>query len=448
MIIDGSILNADISSSAGIEGSKLSLVSTSSAPGLEVKGDGSSDGYLQLNCSQNSHGVKLKSPPHSANASYTLTLPNNIVNGQFLKTDANGNLSWAAVTTDLVGDTTPQLGGDLQSNGNDIDFADNDKAIFGTNGDLQLFHNGTDSFIQNYSGDFSIRGVDGKWILIQAKPNENSIICKEDGAVELYYDNSKKFETISSGVQVSGTLFIPDGNQSSNRISVGNSGDLNIYHDGSNSFIKDTGTGALGISGSQVSLDSSDSSEYMIKAVENAQVELYYNGSKKFETTSTGVKVTGDQNQIINAFVASADGTGAAQSIGRTASNNEGIFWHTDNNEYGIWRGAGPWSGNYQQLHIDWGTGIVLDGGSVHGLSGVRFASSAMPTANNTYDLGSVSYRWRNIYTNDLNLSNEGGSNDVDGTWGSFTIQEGAESLFLINKRNGKKYKFNLTEVN
>ena len=64
---------------------------------VEIKGDGSSaDGTLQLNCSQNSHGVKIKSPPHSAGASYTLTLPTNIVNGQFLKTDANGNLSWAA----------------------------------------------------------------------------------------------------------------------------------------------------------------------------------------------------------------------------------------------------------------------------------------------------------------------------------------------------------------
>ena len=70
------------------------------------------------------------------------------------------------------------------------------------------------------------------------------------------------------------------------------------------------------------------------------------------------------------------------------------------------------------------------------------------PASNNTYDLGTSNDRWRNIYTNDLNLSNEGGANDVDGTWGSYTIQEGAEDLFLINKRNGKKYKFNLTEVN
>ena len=70
-----------------------------------------------------------------------------------------------------------------------------------------------------------------------------------------------------------------------------------------------------------------------------------------------------------------------------------------------------------------------------------------MPWITNTYDLGSSGNRWRNIYTNDLNLSNEGSSNDVDGTWGSYTIQEGAEDLFLVNKRNGKKYKFALTEV-
>ena len=67
---------------------------------LEVKGDGTSSGQsgtIQLNCSFNTHGVKIKSPAHSAGASYTLTLPTNVVNGQFLKTDTNGNLSWAAV---------------------------------------------------------------------------------------------------------------------------------------------------------------------------------------------------------------------------------------------------------------------------------------------------------------------------------------------------------------
>ena len=70
-----------------------------------------------------------------------------------------------------------------------------------------------------------------------------------------------------------------------------------------------------------------------------------------------------------------------------------------------------------------------------------------IPTSNNSYDLGSSSYRYRNIYTNDLHLSNEGSSNDVDSTWGDWTIQEGESDLFLKNNRSGKKFKFNLTEV-
>ena len=69
------------------------------------------------------------------------------------------------------------------------------------------------------------------------------------------------------------------------------------------------------------------------------------------------------------------------------------------------------------------------------------------PTTTNNVDLGSSSLRFANLFINDLNLSNEGHKNDVDGTWGSYTIQEGAEELFLVNNRNGKKYKFNLTEV-
>ena len=66
----------------------------------EVRGAGGNDGTLQLNCSANSHGVKIKSPPHSAGASYTLTLPNTDGNNnQVLKTDGNGNLDWSDVGT-------------------------------------------------------------------------------------------------------------------------------------------------------------------------------------------------------------------------------------------------------------------------------------------------------------------------------------------------------------
>ena len=73
----------------------------------------------------------------------------------------------------------------------------------------------------------------------------------------------------------------------------------------------------------------------------------------------------------------------------------------------------------------------------------------ALPSADDTYDLGSPSKQWRNIYTGDLHLSNESKAegNIVDGTTGNWTIQEGSEELYILNNKSGKKYKFNLTEV-
>jgi hypothetical protein len=75
-------------------------------------------------------------------------------------------------------------------------------------------------------------------------------------------------------------------------------------------------------------------------------------------------------------------------------------------------------------------------------------ANNVEPGTDNAYNLGSSTKRWANIYSADIQLSNEGSSNDVDGTWGQYTIQEGENDLFLINRRNGKKYKFVLQEVN
>lgn len=74
---------------------------------------------------------------------------------------------------------------------------------------------------------------------------------------------------------------------------------------------------------------------------------------------------------------------------------------------------------------------------------------SIIPAANTTYDLGSASLRWANIYTGDLHLSNEGrnSGNLVDGTKGNWTVQEGETDLYLINNITGKKYKFAIEEI-
>ena len=70
------------------------------------------------------------------------------------------------------------------------------------------------------------------------------------------------------------------------------------------------------------------------------------------------------------------------------------------------------------------------------------------PSSDNTYDIGSSSLRWRNLYVADLQMSNKNtGGNEVDGTEGSWSIQEGEEDLFIINRSTGKKYKFKLEEI-
>ena len=94
-----------------------------------------------------------------------------------------------------------------------------------------------------------------------------------------------------------------------------------------------------------------------------------------------------------------------------------------------------------------YGAGLYNSTGGWHWDSNLQFHGSVTPWTNNTYNLGSSSKRWANLYVNDAHFSNEGSTNSVDGTWGDWTLQEGENDIYMINNRNGKKYKINLTEV-
>ena len=74
-------------------------------------------------------------------------------------------------------------------------------------------------------------------------------------------------------------------------------------------------------------------------------------------------------------------------------------------------------------------------------------ANSLLPSSTNSIDLGSASKRWANLYVNDMHFSNEGKQNDVDGTWGDWTLQEGESDIFMINNRTGKKFKIAMIPV-
>ena len=104
---------------------------------VEVKGAGGNDGTLQLNCSANSHGVKIFkiTSTQCCGVLYADTADNDGNANQVLKTDGSGALSWADQLSDVVSDTTPQLGGDLDVNGNDI--------VSVSNGNINIAPNGT-----------------------------------------------------------------------------------------------------------------------------------------------------------------------------------------------------------------------------------------------------------------------------------------------------------------
>ena len=102
---------------------------------------------------------------------------------------------------------------------------------------------------------------------------------------------------------------------------------------------------------------------------------------------------------------------------------------------------------NVSSTSLKDGSGNVIVQASASAVT-VTAGKHLNPATTNTTDLGTSSLRWRNLYTQDLQLSNEStGGNNVDGTWGNWTLQEGENDIFMINNRNGKKYKINLTEV-
>ena len=116
--------------------------------------------------------------------------------------------------------------------------------------------------------------------------------------------------------------------------------------------------------------------------------------------------------------------------------------------EYGVIRGYDRNSNAWAQIDFE-ASSYSFDTGGTERWT-ITSGGDFVPGANDTYDIGSTSAVVRNIFTGDLhlnNLSKEKG-NDVDGTNGSWTIQEGQDDLYIINKLNGKKYRIPLEEVN
>ena len=315
--------------------------------------------------------------------------------------------------------TVASYNGRWDKSANALELDDNAAITLGTGADCKMYHDGGSTWILNNLGHFYIRnnvdGDDGSNIYIQAKSGEGSIACIHDGEVKLYYDGAVKAETTSGGVSVSGYLDLGDWAADGGEIRLGASQDLQLYHKNGHSYVRNS-TGQLHFRGNDVRLTDTAGYEYLL-ATQDSSIDLYYDGSKKFETTSTGVHTTA------NSDIRFANGDWTGDTAGKIQHHGNSLYIQIGSNGC-IFRsngGTDRWR-------------IVADGHWV-------------PQANNTYDIGDSTNRVRNLYVNDAHFSNKGSQNSVDGTWGDWTLQEGEDDIFMLNNRTGKKYKMALQEV-
>jgi len=199
-----------------------------------------------------------------------------------------------------------------------IDLLDNEKIRLGTGNDIELYHDGSNSIIHNKTGQTWIQGSELYLSSNHVDGQEKYLKATANGAVELYHNNTKRFETTSDGVQIYGLdngesgargdfkfkqvdgtskiMFDASTAQleflDNSKATFGTADDLKIYHDGSNSYMGNS-TGYLYLKSDYLALRSASSENYII-AESNGAVQLYYDNSKKLETTTDGVQVTGE----------------------------------------------------------------------------------------------------------------------------------------------------------
>ena len=471
----------------------------------------------------------------------------------YLNANANGNDEIAlyydnspklTTTSSGVTVTGTLLADKLQVN-------DGEHVSLGNDHDLRLYFDGSNSAWNNQTGNSYFYGGGGNFYIrpVNAEQGVNIIA---NGAVELFHNGTKKFETTSSGADVTGRLmtdgvFVGDGGDNDVSVSVGANNDLRLFHDGSNSYIRERGTGSLYIdsNGNGVVLRGVQGEDSVVCNA-NGDVELYHDNAKKLETTSGGASITGDlslnaddptlnfidtnnnnfritantgylyfvdatANQtratMNNAGTWSFNGQlnpgsdstydlgtnsvrwrnvyadnyyGSGEHLTRnvgagsvynsdlnTATSNAGVYrvntgisnGHAGMTSFGTLFHANNVSDTGFQIYVNYNNGAAFlrggNGAAVNGSGSMttwgQIATSRhdfIPELNNTFDLGSSTKGWRNVYMNDLNLSNmTGNTNDVDGTQGSWTIQEGKDDLYIINRLNGKKFKIKMEEV-
>ena len=160
-----------------------------------------------------------------------------------------------------------------------VDLADNEKIRLGTGNDLEIYHSNNNNIIDCTNSNPLFIQSDLLY-LMREDGNETYIKCTKDSSVELYHNNSKKLETFSTGVQVTGTLWADGLDVDDNeKLLIGTGDDLEIFHDGTHSRIIENGSGSLSIQAQNFYVQNPAANETMIVAVPDGAVELYYDNT-------------------------------------------------------------------------------------------------------------------------------------------------------------------------
>ena len=264
----------------------------------------------------------------SASEGQLFSISNNLTDGDiFTVNDVSGIPSLAIDASGIVkiaeyggrillGGATDDSTSLLQLNGH-LHLTDSSEIRLGNDSDFRIYHDGSQTFIEDKGTGSLIIG--GSAVRIGAPTSGGSefgLRYIQNGAIELYHDNSKKFETTAAGATITGTL-TADGMSLGDGefISIGASTDLRLRSNGTHGYVEHTsGSGSLILKGNNISFRNGADNAQLAKMTNGGSVELYHNDSEKFETTDSGVNVTGNIRINNNPFPASAIATGTIDS--------------------------------------------------------------------------------------------------------------------------------------
>ena len=315
--------------------------------------------------------------------------------------------------------------------GNDILFGDDDKAIFGAGSDLQLYHDGTHSYVGDV-GQGNLRILAGNFELRNTGNTERMILAEVDAGVSLYYDNAEKIITTTSGVDITGTA-VTDGLTVAGNLSV-DGGTIKLdgnYPTGSNNV-------ALGNN----ALDAIITGGNFNTAVGTSALTANTSG---YENTAIGYNAmlsneTGLNNTAVGSTALDANTTGGSNVAvgGGALGSNTTAYYNTAvghtalfSNETGYYNSALGWRALYTNSNASYNTAVGYSAlyDNTTGANNTAFGAEALENNTTASNSTAVGYQAGNANTTGSGIVAVGRTALLSNTTGSANTGVGTNAL-------------------